>query len=321
MHGFTKLTPDYFLGPLEKALDTELTGVVLPLHSYINRVYEVRSPDGTSYIVKYYRPGRWTTDALRDEQEFLSDCDEIDIPVVSPLKLKNGETLGLLDDIHFAVFPKRGGRQFDIESDESWHRVGMLLGRLHNAGQKRKAASRLSLTLADTTEHYIRQLLAEHIPAKQQQGFSGICGQIILAIKPYFAGVETIRIHGDFHSGNILHRPDEGLMVIDFDDMMNGPPVQDFWLLLPDYYPASKKNLEKLLEGYKQFRDVDPRSLLLIEGLRAMRMIYFLAWCGMQREDVQFRNNFPDWGSERFWNQEIQYLREQYAHIIDSLAF
>ncbi len=321
MDYFSKLTPDYFLPALEEALGIKLTALARSLPSYINRVYEIQAVDQTAYIAKFYRPGRWSYEALEDEHTFISDCAEVEIPVVCPCMLKNGKTLDMLGEITFTVFPKRAGRQFDMESDENWNRVGTLLGRLHNAGQKRSAPSRLQLSPEKTTRKYVDQLVADVVSERWRQNYNDIGTRIIDTISPHFEGHESIRIHGDFHAGNFLHRPDEGLMVIDFDDMMNGPPVQDFWLLLPDLYPASERYLQLLLEGYRKFRDIDPRSPLLIEGLRAMRMIYFTAWCSMQRADNQFQTKFPDWGSEQFWGREVQDLRTQYANIMDAMSF
>lgn len=318
MDHFANLTPDNFLSVVEEMLSLKLTNYTYPLPSYINRVYELKCEEGQSYIVKFYRPGRWSKETLLDEHFFLNDCSEFEIPVVAPLQLKNGSTLGNINEILFTVFPKRAGRQFDIEDDESWTRVGSLLGRIHNVGAQNKASHRLTLTPAETTLKYLDDL-SLIVSEKWKQPFTDIVNRIVDTIIPYFEGLETIRIHGDFHVGNILNRMEQGLMIIDFDDMMNGPGVQDFWLLLPDHYPASKKYLDLLLSGYSQFRDVNPRSALLIEGLRAMRMIYFTAWSAMQRDDYQFKNRFPDWGNESFWSRETSDLRVQYANIMDSL--
>lgn len=320
MDHFSELTPDRFLPALEEALGTRLTALARPLNSYVNRVYEVQAPDKTAYIAKFYRPGRWSHAALQDEHAFVLDCAEIDIPVVCPLRLANGETLDRLGQIFFAVFPKRAGRQFDIEQEESWVRVGTLLGRLHNAGQKRRAAARLELTPETTTRRYVAQLTQEAVTESYRQKYRDICARIIDAVAPRFEGLESIRLHGDFHAGNILQRPGEGLLVIDFDDMLNGPGVQDLWLLLPDHYPASDRYLQLLLTGYRQFRAPDHRWPPLIEGLRAMRMIYFTAWCSLQRADYQFQNKFPDWGSDRFWAREVQDLRTQYACMLEAMT-
>lgn len=319
MKGFESLTPDYFLPALEKALGLQLTSLIRPFPSYINRVYEIQSEDEAAYVAKFYRPGRWTPQALKDEHDFVFDCAEAEIPVVSPLRLADGESLGNLDGIPFAVFPKKAGRRFDIEGEESWQRMGALLGRLHTVGARRKATARILLDPQVTTRKYVEQLVSDGIVANRREPYRDICFRIVDAVAPHFQGIETHRIHGDFHTGNILERPETGLMVIDFDDMMNGPAVQDIWLLLPDHYPACRRPLDLVLAGYRQFRDIEPRSALLIEGLRAMRMIYFAAWCNLQRDDFQFQSKFPDWGDEAFWSREIQDLRVQYANIMDAL--
>ena len=100
---------------------------------------------------------------------------------------------------------------------------------------------------------------------------------------------------------------------IDFDDMLNAPTIQDFWLLLPGHYPDCRRELDLMLDGYLQFRDFDFNSLKLIEPLRAMRIIYFLAWCGTQANDYDFSRHFPDWGTEQFWRREVTDLRKQLA--------
>ena len=81
-------------------------------------------------------------------------------------------------------------------------------------------------------------------------------------------------------------------MLIDFDDMVTGPAVQDLWLLLPGYYKDCTVEMELLLEGYNQFLHFNRNQLNLIEPLRAMRMIYFLAWCSTQIDDYKFMHNF-----------------------------
>ena len=318
MEPFSNLTPDYFLPVLEESFGTELTALARPLPSYINRVYEVLSRDNTYYIAKFYRPGRWSLEAVKDEHDFLFDCTEMEIPVVCPIQLSDGQTINKIDGTCFAVFPKRAGRQYDVDYDENWKRIGTLLGRLHTAGQKRTAPARLILKPETTTALYVKQLAEEVIAERWRNSYREICLRIIDTITPYFENIESIRIHGDFHSGNILHRPGEGLLIIDFDDMMNGPPVQDFWLLLPEPYPACRDYLDIILTGYRQFRDFDSHSFALIEGLRAMRMIYFTAWCSMQRYDNLFQHKFPDWGSDKFWSKEVQDLRAQYATILEA---
>jgi Ser/Thr protein kinase RdoA (MazF antagonist) len=109
------------------------------------------------------------------------------------------------------------------------------------------------------------------------------------------------------------------LVVIDFDDMAMGPPVQDLWMLLPDHAPKCRHEIACILEGYEEFRPFDPFSLRLIEPLRAMRMLYYLAWCSLQADDHSFRHRFRDWGSDAFWSREVAELRKQLDQIQASL--
>jgi Ser/Thr protein kinase RdoA (MazF antagonist) len=143
--------------------------------------------------------------------------------------------------------------------------------------------------------------------------------QFIEASAPLFDGLERIRIHGDCHRGNILDRLEQGLLLIDFDDMAMGPPVQDLWLLLPDRATKSSHEIGLFLSGYERFRKFDRAGLRCIEPLRAMRMIYFLSWCSRQVGDFQFKRNFPDWGNDTFWQREINDLREQVGFVMDAL--
>ena len=64
-------------------------------------------------------------------------------------------------------------------------------------------------------------------------------------------------------------------------------------------------------------RTFDRRSLALIEPLRAMRILYFLAWRCRQVNDPGFRNHFPELETHNFWYAEIAELERQYSLICD----
>ena len=56
----------------------------------------------------------------------------------------------------------------------------------------------------------------------------------------------------------------------------------------------------------------------MIEPLRAMRMIYFLAWISRQAADFNFVSHFPGWGTEEFWRREVDDLERQLARVENS---
>ena len=308
---FESLTPDEIVNAVEGATGFPMTGLTIALPSYINRVYELRAKDQTKLIVKFYRPGRWSREAILDEHQFAQDCAQSELPIVAPLTLVTEETLGERGGIFFALYPKRAGRQLEINDDADWPRLGSLIGRLHICGEKGKAQHRIVIAPHLSARADVEYLCSHVIPERFRDGYRDIAATLLEKSAPAFEGAECIRLHGDCHRGNILDRLEEGLLLIDFDDMAMGPPVQDLWLLLPDRVDNCGREIDLFLEGYERFRRFNRSSLRCIEPLRAMRMIYFLAWISKQENDALFKRNFPDWGSDVFWQREINDLRRQ----------
>jgi Ser/Thr protein kinase RdoA (MazF antagonist) len=98
---------------------------------------------------------------------------------------------------------------------------------------------------------------------------------------------------------------------IDFDDMLYAPPVQDIWMLTGGDDDYGKARREILLDAYEEFRPFDERTMKLIEPLRALRMIHFSAWIARRWEDSAFKLAFPDFRSERYWQEQIEALALQ----------
>ncbi len=313
---FHALTPDLVINLVEETLALPCTNLFRPLNSYINRVFELELDDGAGIVAKFYRPGRWSGKAIQDEHDFLLELKENEIAVIAPLNHSNGETLGQQDDLFFALFPKCGGRSFDEYNDDQWLEIGRLLSRFHNVGEKEKLNERIIMTPALSTRKYVDFLLDhELISGELKREFTELTNTIIKEIEPLFADQQMIRIHGDCHFSNIIYRPEESFFLIDLDDMAMGPPVQDFWMLLPDYLENSLIEVDLFLEGYQTFRDFDTRSLRLIEPLRAMRYIHYVAWCGYQvvkDGKTPLNSNF---GTDHYWQVEIKDLYDQLDRI------
>ena len=318
---FSHLTPDTVLGLVEHALGRRCANLCRPLTSYINRVYDVQMDDGSWVVVKFYRPGRWSRDALQDEQDFLFELSQQEIPVIAPMKCADGQFLQEHCGMYYAVFPKKGGRACDEPTDRQWLELGRLLARVHGVGALHPPRDRIEIGPRRSSAEHARRILESDFgrPGLRAE-YGQVVQEVLDRIAPLFDGAELIRIHGDLHANNILQRPGEPLRLIDFDDMALGPPVQDLWMMLPGHVRDSRAELDRLLEGYETFRDFDYATLRLIEPLRAMRFLHFTAWCARQKADGGFARLAPDWGSERFWKQEIHDLRQQLQEIEDALS-
>lgn len=318
---FSRLTPNRLVTAVEQAVGRPFVGFAHPLPSYINRVYELQDGEGTRLIAKFYRPGRWTRAAIEAEHRFVHECAADEIPVVAPLPLASGGTIGDASGILFAVYAKCRGREFEPVGDEDWRRLGRVVARLHAVGARAPAPARVTLRPDEVTREHVRRLLdGGFVGPTCRKAFEQVCTQLLTLIAPLFTDAELIRIHGDCNRGNVLERPETGLVLIDFDDMAMGPPVQDLWMLLPDRADRCPHEIELMLEGYGMFRRLDRRSLRLIEPLRAMRLLHFAAWCSRQVDDPAFTRQFPNWGSDAYWKQQAVDLYEQLEVIVDQLT-
>ncbi len=102
-----------------------------------------------------------------------------------------------------------------------------------------------------------------------------------------------------------------GPHVVDLDDAMQGPAVQDLWMLVSGDGPTMARQLNTLLDGYEQFSDFDDRERALIEPLRTLRMLRHSAWLAERWSDPTFPLHFPFFGTAAYWSQQTTQLREQ----------
>ncbi|MDD4973972.1 MAG: serine/threonine protein kinase [Bacteriovorax sp.] len=321
---FYELNPDLVLETLDH-LGFKTTGRVMTMNSMENRVYEVEiesdsdNPSDHFKIIKFYRPGRWTKIQIQEEHDFLADLVEYEVPVIAPIAFPqfDGQTLFTLNDpeLYYTVFNKQGGRAPDEFTNEEIEQVGRLLARLHNVGDMRTAPHRLRLTPDVYLKSNLDFLLDQKIiPSHLEASFKGVLEGIYDLTKNSFNNIHFQRIHGDCHLGNILKRGDV-FHLIDFDDMVMGPAVQDMWLMLPgrDEYVDNLRN--HMLDAYSTMRDFNFEEVRLTEVLRTLRMINYSAWIAKRFEDPAFKNAFPFFESPSYWEGQINDLRDQIYYL------
>jgi Ser/Thr protein kinase RdoA (MazF antagonist) len=151
------------------------------------------------------------------------------------------------------------------------------------------------------------------VPDTQRPTWQPVCEEALAAVARAFdaaAPVATLRLHGDCHLGNVLWR-DGAPHVVDLDDAMQGPAVQDLWMLVSGDHATMARQLDNLLQGYEQFADFDDAQRRLIEPLRTLRMVRHSAWLAERWTDPTFPLNFPFFDSAAYWSQQTTQLREQ----------
>ena len=85
---YARLSPDVVFEAVE-SVGFECDGSIIGLASYENRVYQLGTPDGF-IVAKFYRPNRWTNDAILEEHHFALELTAQDIPVVPPIVDEEG---------------------------------------------------------------------------------------------------------------------------------------------------------------------------------------------------------------------------------------
>jgi Ser/Thr protein kinase RdoA (MazF antagonist) len=324
---FYELTPDRILDAVE-ACGLRCTGRCLALNSMENRVYQVEVEVdeaggglGNRFrVVKFYRPGRWSEEQILEEHQFLRDLAEHEIPVVPPVALSGGRTLARVGDLNIwcAVFPRVGGRVPEEPDRDQLEQLGRLIARVHAVGAERQAPHRVRLDSQSYGLDDLASLLeADVMPTGLRDRYRMVVERLCEITAPWFERSAYQRIHGDCHLGNVLWGRD-GAFLVDFDDMVRAPCVQDLWLLVPGRDEAARQQREILLSAYEQLRELDRASLRLIEPLRALRIVHFSAWIARRWSDPAFPRVFPDFGSERYWSEELSTLQELLGLIQDA---
>ncbi len=322
---FYDLTPEIILSGIE-ALGYHPTGRVMPLNSMENRVFEVEIlPPGSEVqseserfrILKFYRPGRWSRDQILEEHQFTAELAEEEIPVITPESF-HGETCFQLPEsgILYTAYPKAGGRNPDELHPSQLRHIGRLMARMHSIGARRSAPSRLPLDPETTALSGLDYLIeTETIPEDLEDHYCDLVEDICETSLPWFDQADILRLHGDAHLGNLLWS-DTGPFWVDFDDMVNGPAIQDLWLLAPGRDQDAQRQLRILLKEYQWLREFDRQELRLIEPLRAMRYVRFAAWMKKRWDDPAFPRTFPFFNTREYWQNQIEDLTESLDALI-----
>ncbi|NMP16221.1 serine/threonine protein kinase [Thalassotalea sp. Y01] len=307
---FQELSPEFILDALE-AHGFYVASGLLALNSYENRVYQFHDDDKVKYVTKFYRPQRWNLAQIQEEHDFALELEHEEVPMVAPLQ-RDGESVFHYKGFCFAVFPCRGGRIFEVDNLDQLEWMGRFVGRMHAIGNRKPFIHRPAIN----SDEYLLQARDIIKTADISQGlklpFFTVLDQVIeLTLGQYKPG-KQIRLHGDCHAGNILWT-DAGPHFVDLDDCRTGPAIQDLWMMLSGDRQNKLLQLDTLLMGYEEFFSFEHSELSLLESLRSMRLINYMAWLTKRWQDPAFPRNFPWFNTEKYWEQQILMLKEQYA--------
>ncbi len=312
---FSGLTPDLVLDAAA-AFGLAPDGRLFALNSYENRVYQLGA-EGGLLVLKFYRPARWSDAQILEEHEFTAELATAELPVAAPLTIGH-QTLLRYQDFRFAAFPWMRGRAPELDAPEARQILGRTVARMHQIGGRRRFSVRPRIGVERLGwEARAQVLAAKLLPPALHERYASVSGALLERVGAAFAqnpDLREIRVHGDCHLGNLLWN-ERGPVFVDLDDCAMAVPVQDLWMMLSGSPAEQQSQWQELIEGYQQFADFDFREVLLIEPLRALRMLHHAAWVVHRWADPAFPRAFP-WAAEpRYWEQHLLDLLEQIATI------
>jgi Ser/Thr protein kinase RdoA (MazF antagonist) len=313
---YAELSPELVLDALE-AVGYRCDGRILALNSYENRVYQIGIEESDPVVAKFYRPGRWTDAAIREEHAFAFELVSQEIPVIAPLA-REGLSLHVHAGFRYAIFPRRGGRWPELGNKDEREWVGRFLGRIHRVGRAGRFFERGTLCVQERGREARDFVLdGDWMPDYLATKYADVTEELLGEVEARAAGwrgAQLGRIHGDCHRGNILWT-DAGPHFVDLDDCLTGPAIQDLWMLLAGGVQEMRTELADLVAGYEQFLPFDRSEIALIEPLRALRMIHYSAWLARRWHDPAFPKAFPWFAEPRYWEEQYRALSEQLAAV------
>ncbi|AGH94424.1 serine/threonine protein kinase [Pseudobdellovibrio exovorus] len=328
---FYQLDPNLILATAEQN-NFFVTGELIQLNSYENRVFDIKlenemslnknsassnsishnSVINNSIIAKYYRPNRWSRETILDEHRFIQELKSEGIEVASTYTLKNNSSVDMVDGIYYSFFEKVRGRMVQELTPSHFKKLGRWLARLHNVGSQKIAEHRSFIGPSnDGKWDQLDQLLSRVAPEVVGR-YEAAAVRIFEELDERLAQLsdqDFIRLHGDLHRGNILEDSTGDFVVVDFDDMINGPAVQDFWMLMPSTEIDSPE-FQGLIDSYSELREFPYEQLSLIPLLRGYRIITYAMWIMNRWSDPSFPRLFPEYGSYLYWAEETESLEK-----------
>ncbi|MBA2655990.1 MAG: serine/threonine protein kinase [Tatlockia sp.] len=309
---YERLNPNVILDAVEST-GFLCSGSLIALNSYENRVYQIGIERKEPLIAKFYRPQRWSSEAILEEHQFSLELVEQEIPIIAPLSI-NSQTLHHYEGFNFALFPRQGGRALELDNNEQLEWMGRFLGRLHAVSAGRPFLHRIKLTTESYGHDAYNFLINNNfIPDYLKANFCTTVDNLLEKIAKIFASlgqIKQIRLHGDCHAGNVLWS-ELGPHIVDLDDCLMGPAIQDIWMLLSGEPEQMELQLAKILKGYREFYDFNPRERHLIEALRTLRMLHYSGWLAKRWADPAFPLSFPWFNTPVYWQNQLVNLNEQ----------
>jgi len=202
---------------------------------------------------------------------YLADRDVQD--VIAPVPTRKNALWHGLEEGRLAVYPFiKGVTGWEGMSDAHWKKAGAVLKQIHTMEPSSFPFAPLRKETFDPSDYaqFIRDF--ESHPVYSQKSEDENVNFVVSTWKEHRSTIHTamdslekfaaslqksnlplVLCHADLHPGNLLRDDDDGVFVIDWDDVMLAPKERDFIFIRKPY-------AEAFFEGYGQ-KDINQKAL------------------------------------------------------------
>ena len=205
-------------------------------------------------VAKFYRPGRWSDAQILEEHAFAAELAAAEIPVAASLaadarsrlaarrrrRPRRGDARHRRDRQPMPIASASASAAPAARPSSTTPRCSALARPLHRPAARRRRAGRLRAPRSRSTSTSYgaasRDWLLGHdivppdsrrrLARPRRRGARGLPRRLRRRRR-----CRHLRLHGDCHLGNVLWT-ERGPHFVDLDDAVNGPAMQDLWMLL-----------------------------------------------------------------------------------------
>ena len=277
-------------------------------------------------ILKAFRPGRWSREALLEEVVFLEDLRDAGVSAVRPIG-----TIGTWKGVHHLAYERieppyeEDLEVFDLETLE---RFVALIADVHRVGATRDAPHRPRLEPVGMGRDLLAVIDARgYLPGTVAARYHAAVTELCARLADLLEGVPQQRIHADIGSWNVAWRGGEPILM-DLDDFQVGPVAMDVRLMsfpwrldtLPvemDRRERRERQHELVASLYARHHAFEPEWEALFKPTSILRGVVFDAWFSHNWDEPFFKENYPedDITGEAYWLTGIEGL-ERWLSVI-----
>lgn len=292
-------------------------------HRGVNDTYVIPTQSDTFYL-RVYRAGWRTQDEIASEVKLLNYLSENQIPVATPVPMKDGSyihEINALEGIRFVVlFTNAPGKPHIPLSKKQCYRYGRVAGRIHRcADEIGETYTRFHLDLAhliDTPLGHIEPFLTH------RRGDFDFLVEVSNGLKAQVESCLTRRrpeygiCHGDLNRANVHFDASDNVTLFDFDCFGYGWRAYDIAVFLWSHgwnkeWPPSKKSQRtqrwnSFLSGYTRERNLGNNELKAVQTFVVIRYIWIM---GLHTGGAKVWGR--GWINDEYFDTIIEHIKNQ----------